>query len=65
MDVNFSFSEDRKIGNYKSKSNWIKCSTKRAKIGIQKSGFSPLIINGFSKFFFCLIPNFMVHLIKV
>ena len=30
-----------------------------------KSGFSPLIINGFSKFFFCLIPNFMVHLIKV
>ena len=39
MDVNFSFSEDRKIGNYKRKSNKIKCSTKRAKIGIQKVDF--------------------------
>ena len=39
MDVNFSFSEDRKIGNYKRNSNWIKCSTNRAKISIQKVDF--------------------------
>ena len=54
MDVDFSFSEDMKIGNCKRNSNWIKCSTKRAKIGREKVQFLCSLLRDFQNSFFVL-----------